>query len=882
MHGPISRQSVQVRLRWINGLFVVSGLVAILGFWQVINGAALHQHNFKHVKHNDDLRRELYDNERGRDLDPRRLRAILTDIRAQPAKCLAIVGPLERAAMRLAHTYQAVDLCVEDLALADETLDLLDRYEAGAMSRERFLAALARALEQFLAKSAAFEPLVERTVNFVFVVMLALLIINSLCIAIAGLWLGRGITRSYAMLETARRQAARLSSDLEVLFDSVPVRIWMTDKEGRVLRENRLAREAGSRPIGHAPDGPGGAVPGGAGAASPRVEVWECADGTREWLQIRQVPYRQDAEEHLLTVATDVTESQRDREALAASEERYDRAVSAASSGIFDWDVVTNDVFFSKRNFELLAETDLAEVKGFRWWEERVHADDLPRVMEALTAHLEHGVNYDETYRIRHACGDWRWWRSQGRAQRDETGRPIRMVGTNSDITELVEAQVKAEAASRAVEFEATHDALTGLPNRRFLNSAIAALTQGPGGPEGPLTVAHVDLDKFKEINDTLGHDAGDTVLEQCAQVLVELLEDGEFAARIGGDEFLLVSTQPNPEAGLWSRFCHLIGLLQKPIIYDGKPCLIGASLGSASGTVADYAKLLQQADLALYKAKNLGGNKCVHYDETLAEEVSSKKTIAGEIVAGLNAGEFFPVYELQIDAKTFDVVGVEALARWRHPRRGVLSPADFLPVAEDLGITPQLDDAILRKAVKDMEGFERMGLVIPRVSLNVSAKRLSDPNLSSGLPNMSGHAFRIGFELLETAFLDELNNAVKNNLALLRAKGVDIEIDDFGTGHASITSVMRVRPDRIKVDRSLIQPITQDPDQRRIVKSIVDIGLALGIRVLAEGVETMEHAAILRDLGCDALQGYAFCRPLEPEALRRHLVERPWGRAAA
>ncbi len=757
---PIPQERVKSRLTWINGLFILSGIAAIFGFHQVVNGARLHKHNFYHVQYAHELGTRIENLEDGALIPMGALRETLLNIRAQPEVCLNIIGPIEALAMQLAGTGEALILCKEDITLVDDTIALLDQYEIGALSENQLRNGLRTATDAFLEKSVAFEPLVDRSVNLVVTTVMILLLAKSVGIALIGMFLASGIGRSYRILEETKK-------------------------------------------------------------------------------------------------------------ALNLSEDRYDRAVNASSDGIWDWDLATDRVFYSGQNFVLLGEDANTNAEFLKWWEERVDPDDCIRVKEALHRHFDENADYDETYRIRHSHGHWCWWRSRGKAVRDAAGNPIRMVGTNSDVTALVTARLATEAARKAVHYEATHDALTGLPNRRFLTTMLESYSRQP--TPFTLAIAHLDLDRFKEINDTLGHDAGDQVLMRCAGILKDFVEVEEFAARIGGDEFVIVFENMQDETALCKRLVRLIEAFKAPMQYEGKECRIGASVGLATTAleIRPPHELLQRSDLALYKAKE-SGSRCVTFDATLRAEVEGKQQIAGDLAAALRKGEFFTVYEPQFAAGTHELIGIEALARWRHPTRGVLAPAAFLDVADDLGLTAEIDDGILQRALKDLDHLVDQGLIIPKVSLNVSARRLSDPDLLCRLPALNAHAYAITFELLETVFLDRIDPTTAANIDEMKRRGFGIEIDDFGTGHASITSVMRVRPKQIKIDRTLVAPIVSDPDQCQIVKSIITIGHALKISVLAEGVETMDHAAILSDLGCDALQGYAFSRPLDPVSLAR------------
>ena len=279
-------------------------------------------------------------------------------------------------------------------------------------------------------------------------------------------------------------------------------------------------------------------------------------------------------------------------------------------------------------------------------------------------------------------------------------------------------------------------------------------------------------------------------------------------------------------------------------------------------------------ADIALYRAKSRGRNRHEFFTDMLQAEVVRTKRVADEILSGIENNEFVPYYQPQFDAHTLEVVGVEALVRWQHPTLGILAPAAFFDVAEDLNVVPTIDRIVLEHALASFEEWERLGLGVKKVAVNVSARRLQDEQLIKSLRELNIRPGTVAFELVESIFLDDTDDVVRWNADQIKDLGIDIEIDDFGTGYASIVSLMKLKPKRLKIDRQLVMPIVSSEAQRNLVASIVDIGRALGIEVVGEGVETLEHAAILRDLGCAVLQGYALSRPLAPDALQRFLVQ--------
>jgi diguanylate cyclase (GGDEF)-like protein len=430
------------------------------------------------------------------------------------------------------------------------------------------------------------------------------------------------------------------------------------------------------------------------------------------------------------------------------------------------------------------------------------------------------------------------------------------------------------------MEHNSLHDSLTGLPNRRYLDQQLLDSDSG----RKPTALLHIDLDRFKHINDTLGHAAGDAMLVHAASVLKANTRADDFVARIGGDEFVIAITEPTDEVRLSARARRIIEQMRQPVPFENHQCRFGVSIGIAIADTSarDYGRrMLIDADIALYRAKSNGRSRFEFFSDTLKAEIVRNKRVADDILSGLERQEFLPWFQPQFDADTLEIVGVEALARWAHPQEGTLMPDAFLKIADELNVVPLIDRTILEQALWQKTRWDAAGLDIPRLSVNVSAGRLYDRDLMDSLHGLAIEPGMLSFELLESIFLDDRNEMIANNFGHLRDKGIDIEIDDFGTGYASIVSLIHLRPTRLKIDRQLVTPIVMADSQRRLVASIIDIGQSLGIKVVAEGVETMEHAAILRDLGCDVLQGYAFAPPMSAERLMDFVREESWRRVA-
>ncbi len=439
------------------------------------------------------------------------------------------------------------------------------------------------------------------------------------------------------------------------------------------------------------------------------------------------------------------------------------------------------------------------------------------------------------------------------------------------------------EDAKCRIEHASLHDALTGLANRRYLDQILDARMQEATHARYPLAALHIDLDRFKQINDTMGHAAGDAVLRHVADVLQTETRTQDFAARVGGDEFVII-TEEGPDPGQLAKFAaRLVERMNQPLKIGKKEVRYGASVGIAvaDDDLEDPRELLINADMALYRAKDLGRNCWAYFSKELQAEIREKKILADEILEALDRNEFHAHYQPQFDAATHSVSGVEALVRWENPQRGTLHPDSFLPVASELGVLRRIDQAVLFRVIEDRKRWEAAGVEPPRVSVNISGHRLREPELLEDIRAAGFPPGALTIELLESIFLDEADSSVDWTIDQLREMGVGVELDDFGTGHSSIVGLIKLNPDGLKIDRQFVIPITASVEKAALVRSIIEIGHSLGVQVVAEGVETLEHARILADLNCNILQGYAFAKPMNSDDLIRFLQTEPWRKAS-
>jgi diguanylate cyclase (GGDEF)-like protein len=573
---------------------------------------------------------------------------------------------------------------------------------------------------------------------------------------------------------------------------------------------------------------------------------------------------------------------------------RLGLALETSRIGVWEYDIETQVLVWDDRMNEIYG-CPPGE-RQYTDWRDRLHPDDLARASEDFRIAVEVTGRYHSEYRVVTPTGKTRNIRAIGVVYKDP-GATRKIVGVNWDVSvdvalnerlkranRLSEARnVELEAAKARIEHNALHDSLTGLPNRRFLDEILKDQAGRCAKDGSNLALLHIDLDRFKQINDTLGHAAGDAMLVHASEVLKSTIRAGDFVARIGGDEFVVVCASADEHLPLADLADRIIGTMRQPVQYEGHECRFGVSVGIASeaGSLVDTRRLLVNADIALYRAKSRGRNRYEFFTEALQAEVVRTKRIADEILHGLENNEFVPHYQPQFDAHTLDVVGAEALARWQHPTEGILLPAMFFDVAEELSVVSVIDRMILEQSLAQFDAWAAADAGIRHISVNVSARRLQDEQLIAGLKDLDIRPGTVSFELVESIFLDESDDIVLWNIDQIKELGIDVEIDDFGTGYASIVSLLKLKPKRLKIDRQLVMPVVESAAQRHLVTSIIEIGKSLGIEVVGEGVETMDHARILRDLGCDILQGFAFARAMSAPDLTTFLDAGSWRHGA-
>jgi len=452
------------------------------------------------------------------------------------------------------------------------------------------------------------------------------------------------------------------------------------------------------------------------------------------------------------------------------------------------------------------------------------------------------------------------WINETVRAVRDATGEILLFEGSVEDISDRKHYENR-------LMYQANYDALTGLANRNLLHDRLQHSIKSAERYRYQLTVAFIDLDQFKFVNDSLGHHTGDHLLKVIASRLKSCVRDSDTVARHGGDEFVVVIDHSN-DAVIASLMSKILAKVAEPVVVDGHELHVTASIGFSLYPIdgLDADTLLKHADAAMYRAKEQGRNNVQFYTEELNLKIQKRMALESILRHALERNEFFLHYQPQVSLATGAIIGAEALIRWMHKTEGVISPAEFIPLAEELGLIVPIGEWVLRTACAQMKAWQDAGFLEIGISVNLSARQFRQRNLAAvvalALQDSGLEARYLELELTESMMMDNVELAVAA-LSTLKAMGIKLSIDDFGTGYSSLSYLKRFPIDVLKIDQSFISDITLAPDGAPIVHSIITLAHSLKLKVIAEGVETAEQLEYLGAHQCDVMQGYYFSRPL-------------------
>ncbi len=438
-------------------------------------------------------------------------------------------------------------------------------------------------------------------------------------------------------------------------------------------------------------------------------------------------------------------------------------------------------------------------------------------------------------------------------------------------LRELKSRNQELVAARQSLTRAANHDALTGLLNRRAVYEHLGRPQTTEHGADYTRCVMKIDLDHFKQVNDSLGHNAGDAILKHVAQTLETETRENDIVGRIGGDEFVIVIENPSSARVVDDLAKRVIRGISKPVLLNNVQAQIGASVGYtlAVSSSATSDQLLIEADLALYEAKRAGRGKSRGYSKEMVAEIETRRILFTEITRALAEDQFEPYLQPQVYTATGEIYGCEVLARWRHPERGIVPPGTFIAASEEAGLIDQIDRVIIEKGLDILEELLAQGIEIPSISVNASPNSLRDPHLTDRLLNEVAaralHPSRLTIEVLESTLIEKDDDMALQTISRLSKAGFSVVLDDFGTGYASMSNLSLLQLNGIKLDQSLIKPVPE-PRSESIIAALVTLSRNLKMNVVAEGVETARHFQTVRRLGCDVVQGFGIGVPMPKE----------------
>lgn len=565
------------------------------------------------------------------------------------------------------------------------------------------------------------------------------------------------------------------------------------------------------------------------------------------------------------------------KERLRESEERYALAVRGANDGLWDWNLLADEIHYSTRWKNMLGYQEDEIGNSPEEWLGRIHPDDKENVLAALKAHTQSKTaHFESEHRVRHKGNNYIWVLCRGLAVQDSSNVPMRMAGSQTDITlrKVFEEQLRHQAL---------HDSLTSLPNRAlFLDRLTQAIRLSERQKDYHFAVIFLDLDRFKVLNDGLGHVVGDALLNMFAEKLQQILRAVDTVcrhtgtlARFGGDEFVVLLDNITGVSDATLVASRIERILEEPFQIDHHEVFTTASIGIAmSGPgYTNPEELIRNADTAMYRAKARGKACFEIFDADMHSKAIERLQLENDLRRAVERGEFVVQYQPIVCLNTGRIIAFESLVRWEHPERGVISPIEFIPVAEETGMIVAIGEFVLRTSCRQLREWQTTipGQEDLMISVNLSVKEFSKPQLIGGIADTLTETDvlprHLKLEITESALMESVE-FVTRTLRQLREMGIQLAIDDFGTGYSSLSYLHRFPMHVLKVDQAFIRDMSTSHESAQIVKTVLLLAQALSMSTIAEGIEEESQASVLRSLHCEAGQGYFFSKPLPaPEA---------------
>ena len=600
------------------------------------------------------------------------------------------------------------------------------------------------------------------------------------------------------------------------------------------------------------------------GASANDLGVWRHRrkDGTS--IEVELVTFRAQfaKRQARVLIARDVSSRMKLEDVLWKGVERFGLVSKATNDALLEWDLVSDQVWRNDNYQRLFGyRSDELQPKIESWFA-HIHADDRLRVQQRLLGVINSSQNlWNDEFRLMRHDQTIAHVHARGFVNRDDTGSALKMLGVLQDIT----ARKESEERTR---FLADHDDLTGLPNRSLFKQSLAQAVQRAERSGKFLSVLFLDLDRFKNINDSVGHETGDQVLRAVAERLSGCVRQVDIVSRFGGDEFavLIEGLTAEDQAGAVAR--KIVDALAKPLVLAGRQYRPGASIGISTypSDGRDVLSLQKNADIAMYRAKEEGRGTFKFYSEQLNTHSIQRLEFESNLTGALNNREFVLYYQPKVDLASGRIAGVEALIRWVSPQFGFVPPSDFIAIAEESGLIVPIGRWVVQTACVQNSAWQKGGLPPLRIAVNISARQMADKGLAEFIVDTMTRtgltAESLELEITESAVMSNQDHAEKV-LNQLKALGFHLTMDDFGTGYSSLAYLKRFPFDSVKIDQSFVRGIPVNRDDCAIVEAIVAMAHSLELKVVAEGVETQEQSEFLRELGCDQIQGYVFSKPI-------------------
>jgi diguanylate cyclase (GGDEF)-like protein/PAS domain S-box-containing protein len=568
----------------------------------------------------------------------------------------------------------------------------------------------------------------------------------------------------------------------------------------------------------------------------------------------------------------DITPLKETQRNLLDSEERLKYALLASNEGIYDWDIENKSVFRNNTYFTMLGYDIDVPIENDRFYQELVHSDDKKIFQEGINKLMSGDIHeLKSEFRVKMNDGNYCWVLSKSMVVgKNSNGTPTRIIGTQTDIT-------REKQHEKHLKQLASFDPLTSLPNRKYFTDLLtSAILRGERKNQSH-AILFLDLDRFKNINDSLGHTAGDFLLKIVANRLNDILRGNDAVARLGGDEFtiLLEDISNSHRAAEVSQ--RIIEVLSEPFDLQGHQVVISPSIGIVlfpdHGTT--HEELLKKADTAMYHAKGLGGNNYWYFTEAMNVAAHNRLELEEALRNALIRDEFILHYQPKININTGKIVGMESLVRWKRDGNHLVGPNIFIPAAEDTGLIVPIGKQIIHQAVQQTAAWVDDHLLQDKIAINISAKQFRQVDLldyiKSTLEEFNLSPEYLEIEITEAAVMENTDEAI-STMKRIKDFGITLAMDDFGTGYSSLSYLKKFPIDALKIDMSFIKDMESSEVNKSIVKTIIDLAHTLKLEVVAEGVEQQHQADLLSEMNCDLIQGYLCSKPVESNAMTRLL----------